>query len=94
MLRFNLLNKKKDDGKNDKFSVTFREDKDCKLKDFRLDIYNQWGELVFGSNNIKSEWNPPTDVAASIYNFVLVYSFVERGEDQTYYENGSITIIK
>jgi len=24
----------------------------------------------------------------------LVYSFVERGEDQTYYENGTITIIK
>ena len=82
------------DGKNDRFSVTFREDKDCKLKDFRLDIYNQWGELVFGSNSIKTEWNPPTDVSASIYNFVLVYSFVERGEDQTYYENGTINIIK
>jgi len=40
------------DGTNDEF-LCFG----LNIKDFRLEIYNRWGELVFESNDISRGWN-------------------------------------
>lgn len=41
-----------DDGDNDGFRCY-----GLNIEDFRMEIYNRWGELVFESNNLEEEWN-------------------------------------
>jgi gliding motility-associated-like protein len=82
------------DGKNDRYQVVFRDDKDCKLKVFQLQIFNRWGELIFETNDIKTEWIPPMLVTDNVYGYVLKYSFQDRGIYNTVYDMGSITLMK
>jgi len=45
-----------DDGKNDYFQIENLENNDC-YKNFRVEIYNRWGILVFERDNYNNEGN-------------------------------------
>ena len=80
------------DGKNDLLEVVFREDKDCDLDVYHIDIYNRWGVLVFSSDDISQKWIPPTN-EIGVYNFNITYSFSDHGYYDTRYESGMISVI-
>jgi gliding motility-associated-like protein len=80
------------DGKNDLFEVVFREDKDCNLDVYHIDIYNRWGVLVFSSDDITQKWSPPTN-EIGVYNFNITYSFSDHGYYDTRFESGMISVI-
>ena len=63
------------------------------IKDYYIQIYNRWGELMFESNNIKKSWD-------GIYNYALVpkgvyyYHIKVLGEDNREVElSGNINVI-
>ena len=57
------------DGKNDVFRILGNN-----IFDFKLSVYNRWGELVFESNKIDEGWDGKykgKDVSAGVYVWVL-----------------------
>lgn len=82
-----------DDGLNDDFQITFRQDRICELKNFHMEVYNRWGELVFISDNINNRWIPNNE-SIGIYSYVLQYSYLERGKEDSKFESGYITLLR
>lgn len=82
-----------DDKINDSFEVVFREDRICRLLNFHLEIYNRWGVLEYKSDNINESWTPSIR-NAGVYNYVLNYSYTERGKEDSRFESGMINVIR
>ncbi len=62
------------DGINDVFLPFFL---DCSVSDYHLDIYNQWGQLVFQTTNNETAWDgfvkgSPLD--GEVYMYIITYN--------------------
>jgi len=77
------------DGRNDEFRVTGNG-----VKEYRINIYNRWGALVFTSDNISESWNgraAGNDTGRGMY----VYHIFFRDENDEVSEfTGSIVIVR
>lgn len=64
------------------------------VKDFKITIYNRWGQMVYESNNKLEPWNGKingNEVQADVYFYVIKYTGWE-GTDMT--KSGNFTIIR
>jgi len=78
------------DGMNDKFGVA----NNCTgITDFKFEIYNRWGNLVFQSTNENDKWDGSYKGAPQpldSYGYILTY----KRKGKNYYKKGSIILIK
>ncbi len=78
-------------GKNDVFRVS----SNIPLTDFKINIYNRWGERVYTSENSTSGWDGTYN--GKLQNTgVFVYTISYRDLQQNYYKtiNGNFTLIR
>lgn len=71
----------------------------CPISDFKLEIYNRWGEMIFESTDISNKWNGGIDgyyQESDIYYYHMFYrwgeTFNESLEVQT--ETGIIHVLR
>jgi gliding motility-associated-like protein len=79
------------DGVNDEFFV--KVPTDCAIKDFRLEVYDAYGRLIFKTKEIKDKWNGTYDgfpLPAGTYFWKLTGSFEGGGNTQ---KSGTVLII-
>jgi gliding motility-associated-like protein len=82
------------DGLNDYFeAVTI-----CPIKNFRMLIYNRWGEKLFESNDISHGWDGRKngkECPGDMYVFVVTYEVEESpGEDVKSVLKGTVLLLK
>lgn len=80
------------DGRNDQFRPVLSPD--CPVKNYRLNVYNRYGQLVFFSNRPELGWNgrfggAPADVG--VYMYYL--EFTGAGEKQ-YFRKGDVALVR
>ncbi|MES2689989.1 MAG: gliding motility-associated C-terminal domain-containing protein, partial [Bacteroidota bacterium] len=67
------------------------------VTDFKMDIYNSWGELVFTSHHINNGWNGSFKNKPSgdgVYVYQAAYSGYKNKRLQTFYVKGNITLMR
>ncbi len=77
------------DALNDGFRVLA-----SRVKDFRLEIFNRWGEQIFLSTDAKKTWDGKIGddvVPSGLYVYLLRYT---DGNDQPMKQNGTISVVK
>ncbi|MFK7807515.1 MAG: gliding motility-associated C-terminal domain-containing protein [Saprospiraceae bacterium] len=81
------------DGENDIFTLL----KTCDVSDYRMMIYNRWGELVFESNNAEKGWNGTHNgIAAPMDSYIYrcFYNIENGGQIELMEKKGSLTLIR
>lgn len=73
------------DGVNDVLTV-----KGSEISEFKINIFNRWGELVFHSDSIFNSW---TGENANVGTYTYTIK-VKYNNDQYYTKNGSVLLIK
>lgn len=85
------------DDVNDVFKAVGRfinEDTGSESHNFKMVIYNRWGEKVFESNSIDKGWDG-TFKSQPVQQDTYIYSIIAFGYDkQSYYLNGNVTILR
>ncbi|MEX1187907.1 MAG: gliding motility-associated C-terminal domain-containing protein [Bacteroidia bacterium] len=78
------------DGVNDFFGVKAEG-----LKEFKMEIYNRWGEVVFVSDDIKKLWDGTYEGKAITSTDVYVYQVkaIGNNNDPLPEEKGTVTLI-
>ncbi len=82
------------DGLNDKFEVVGDIQS---VLNYKLNIFNKWGQVVFESTNVNNCWNGDFNGAAcpqGTYVFKVNYSFEICNETENYIENGVISLVR
>jgi hypothetical protein len=75
----------------DKFECEFLEiQSNCEMKEFKLEIYNRWGELVFESSDEKKRFDS-SDVKDGVYLLKFQCLFCER---KPYSYEGILNVIR
>ena len=77
------------DGLNDIFKVVGDVDK----KDFSLQIYNRWGQILFNTNNPEQGWDGKFNNSMSLDD-VYVYKVICRINKRYFIKYGSVTLLK
>ena len=82
------------DGLNDVFlPVTI-----CPIKEYRMLIFNRWGEKLFESNDINYGWDGKkngTDCPGDTYVFKITYTIEkEPGVDEKFVRDGVVLLLK
>ncbi|MCB9262608.1 MAG: gliding motility-associated C-terminal domain-containing protein [Flavobacteriales bacterium] len=76
----------------------FKPTGSCLVTEYRLSIYNRWGELLFQTEDIESGWDGKysgKDVQSGGYLWLSQYSVsLEDGRKRRLYDNGIITIVR
>ena len=77
------------DGTNDEFKIM-----DSEVSDFKLQIYNRWGELVYETDNASKGWNGTfRDVNAAVG--VYVYNIkATLADNRTVVRKGNVTLLR
>jgi gliding motility-associated-like protein len=78
------------DGINEVFSAFSR----CDLADYKLNIYNRWGEIIFKSENTEGYWDGRfrgIECAEGIYIYEITYALKNR---PTEHRNGHVSLIR
>ncbi len=68
---------------------------DRTISNYTLKIYNRWGNEVFTSDNIDSEWNGQhggSDSASAVYVWVAEYTI--NGDDEPKIDKGDVTLLR
>jgi gliding motility-associated-like protein len=79
------------DGKNDVFRVLGSP----QLSGFTLQVYNRWGERMFGTNNIYEGWDGTHNgqpCPIDTYQWVATYTLQSTGEQRV--ERGNVTLMR
>ena len=77
------------DGINDHFGI-YGEG----IRDFTMNIYNRWGQLIFESNSLNDKWNGTYD-GALVPNGTYVYHIVSKAaEGRTQVKKGSVLLYR
>lgn len=64
------------------------------VKDYRLKIFNRWGERVYDSNDKKQQWKGYFREEEA-YNNIFIYQIMYTGWDKsTHYTSGNVTILR
>ena len=74
------------DGQNDLFRVKLHDD----VRDFHLDVYSRWGQLVFSTANPEGAWDGARQPVGS-YIWVLVYT---DSKQQARKQTGYLVLVK
>ncbi len=77
------------DTRNDIFEMRV----DCNVTNFRLRIFNRWGQQVFTSTDVNGKWDGtfngvPADVG--VYSWEVKFD----GPKNTYFEKGNVTLLR
>lgn len=81
------------DGKNDIFNLLYN----CEVTEFKLDIYNRWGDLVFSSNNAEVGWNGTKNgvpAPMDVYIYRCQYRFGDSDVSELLEEVGDVSLIR
>lgn len=76
------------DGRNDKFVV-----KGSGVKEYRINIYNRWGALIFTSGDINESWDGKVNGAPANSGIYLYRTFFRDENDETSEQMGSINLM-
>ena len=76
------------DGRNDKFVV-----KGSGVKEYRINIYNRWGALIFTSGDINESWDGKVNGAPVNSGIYLYRTFFRDENDETSEQMGSINLM-
>ncbi len=71
---------------------TFSLNSNCGLKEYKLVIYDRWGNFVFESTDIENSWKGEignSKAEGGIYTYKIIYSFL----DEEKIEYGSICLV-
>ncbi|MEI6411621.1 MAG: laminin B domain-containing protein [Bacteroidota bacterium] len=82
-----------DDGENDRFGVFFP----CHWFQFRLEIFDRWGNLVFAADKPESNWDGQfrgKPVGAGVYAWRLSWEGELLGARKQYRQSGDVTVWK
>jgi gliding motility-associated-like protein len=79
------------DGKNDFYYVLTQ----CPLENFKFDIYNRWGQLIFSANNMMDKWDgtykgQQQPIGVYVYFFKYTDPYTNREATQT----GNVTLLR
>ena len=77
------------DGNNDVFYIAFP----CQPADFKITVYNNWGEVVFESTEFIFRWTGTNTTGVQQPNGVYVYTLTYSDQSQTYNRSGEITLV-
>jgi len=79
------------DGLNDYFRVKTQ----CPVTNFQMEVYNRWGAMVYGTNNINDKgWNGSVDGSQSeVGDYVWFVRFTDK-DNFSYTEKGVVTLIR
>ena len=81
----------------DELNETFRPVVTCPLKDFHMDIYNRWGELLFTSEEFELGWDGTYQnwiVPEGVYFWILTYKGYENGHEMPRRLSGTVTVLR
>jgi len=82
------------DGRNDEFQVYAN----CEILEFRMEIYDRWGSLLFATDNPLEGWDGISNGKAAnsgVYVYRVEYSATDKnGNPSTSVKHGSVTLIK
>jgi len=84
---------------NDNINDVFKPVYECELTDFRLMIFNRWGDLIYETNEIEVPWdgkaNNGRDIAQNdVYVWILEYAIPFNGQAEKHFRIGHITLLK
>lgn len=77
------------DGLNDGFGV-----KGIAIKDFKMQVYNRWGEMIYESEDLYEKWIPEyrnEDVQMGTYIYLIKYTDYQ---DKVYQKSGTINLLR
>ena len=80
------------DGYNEEYNISF----DCPPYDYKLTIFDRWGQVVFWTNNSNNSWDGRNSngklLPSSVFHYVLEYKFEFQGFPV--YKRGTVTLIR
>lgn len=67
---------------------------ECKLKKFKISVYNKWGQLIQNSDSLSKNGVGPwkSDTPQGIYVYTIVYSF-EKDSLNSKKASGNLTVV-
>lgn len=65
----------------------------CPIKDYKIQIFNRWGELMFESTDLEEAWNT-NDVAPETYIWVVTGEMSGNGTPYAVRSMGNVTVLK
>ncbi len=80
------------DGANDFFEVFGNKDA---WKQFEVQVFNRWGELVYESNDMNFKWDgvyKSTNAPPAVYVYVVHITYIDNYTDKIY--KGSVTLVR
>jgi len=75
-----------DDGFNDEFKIKYKGE----FKEFRMEIFNRWGNKLFETTNINIGWDGFGYPSGTYYYIIFAKTFNEK----EYKYNGSLTLVR
>jgi len=78
------------DSRNDQFGVKLN----CDIQNFKLMIYNRWGNQVFYSEDVNEKWDGTSNgimLDGDVFNY---YAEFKDGEGKMYYYKGTVTLVR
>ena len=79
------------DGRNDYFRPVYR----CQLGQYKLSIYNRWGEFIFHTTDPRVGWNGLYNGStAAMGTYVWVVEYIDELNLKKYNKTGTITLIR
>lgn len=77
------------DGRNDVFTISLSE----QVQEFKIEIFNRWGQLIFKSNDQYFTWNGQDGNTENLTSFVYKISGLSE-EGNPFKKTGTITLIR
>ena len=78
------------DGNNDFFKVVSQG-----IKDFNIEIYNRWGQMVFKSNDLNNQWDGNfKDKPMPSGSYIYKIKTSDFGTNNEYLESGTIALVR
>ena len=81
------------DGLNDEFKPVSNE----LISDYRMIVFNRWGNLIFESSEPEQGWNgscPSGDCQPGVYNWKITYTVQEDTEYISKSKKGTVLLLK
>jgi hypothetical protein len=74
---------------SDQYRVHFA----CPINDFKIVIYNRWGEEMFKTKDVNETWNT-NEVPDGVYVWIITGLMSEQGTPFSVKKTGHVTVLK